>query len=703
MVRRGRDRVVGLELDHRPGDEAHRGDRPLRELELRDQALRDALAGLVAGEQVVAERLDHVVERDTRVRDRAAAEQHGEAPHEAAHRADLAPGVLRGRRAEPRAEQLVRAVDQVDLHDRDTTRYNHAMESPLAADAVAGITDLPLRGVVADHWEYLMRWAPTYATTLGDHRYDDRLAPRDAAAYEAIAAQRGALIARLAAIEPAALDGTDRVTHALLRDRLVAEQGFDACKFHEWSVDSGGFSLLGELSYLVESHTVRAPDDAQHLLARLRQAATLIDDTIGNWARGLADGRVASAEKVRRAIDQIDAELAKPVEGWAMTRPAWATASAPDPWPAGARAGLLGELREVVANGVLPALVRQRDFLRDLVIPRARTGREGLAGLPDGEAAYRAAILFHVGLPLAPDELHALGRHEIARTDRELAELGARVLGTADLASTITRLRTDRALYFATGPELLAAAQDALDRAKAAMPGFFSVLPRTDCVMREIPAYEAPYTTIAYYRQPHYDGSKAGEYFVNTYRPETRPRFELEALTWHESIPGHHLQIAIAQELGALPAFRKLDGSTVYVEGWALYTEWLAEEMGLYSSDLDRVGRVSYDAWRASRLVVDTGLHALGWTRAEAEAYMREHTALTELNISNEVDRYIGWPGQALAYKVGQLEIVKLRAEAEAALGARFHLPAFHAVVLGAGAVTLPVLGALVAEWVASR
>jgi uncharacterized protein (DUF885 family) len=219
--------------------------------------------------------------------------------------------------------------------------------------------------------------------------------------------------------------------------------------------------------------------------------------------------------------------------------------------------------------------------------------------------------------------------------------------------------------------------------------------------MAEIPAYAAPYSTIAYYQQPHYDGSKPGEYFVNTYQPETRPRFELEALTWHESIPGHHLQIAIAQELGALPLFRKLDGSTAFVEGWALYTERLAEEMGLYTADLDRIGQLSYDAWRGSRLVVDTGIHALGWTRAQAEAFMREHTALTDINISNEVDRYIGWPGQALAYKVGQLEIIKLRHEAEAALGARFDLKGFHAVVLGAGAVTLPVLDDRVRAWIA--
>ena len=575
--------------------------------------------------------------------------------------------------------------------------------SPLAADAVAGITDPELRGVVADHWEHMMRWAPTWATTLGDHRYDDRLAPRDEASIEASARERDALLARLVAIDAARLGEVDRVTLALLRGRLEAEHGMDICKLHEWLVDSGGGSLFGELSYLVESHTVTTPHDAANLIARLGQGEKAIDDTIANLSIGLAAGRVSSAEKVRRAVEQLDIELRKPVATWSMATPAWATAPSPDPWPAGERERQVAALREVVTGKVAPAVTRLRDFLRDRVQPKARVEKEGLAGLPGGDACYRASIMTHVGLPKTPEELHALGLAEIARTDREIAALGQRVLGTPTLAATIARLRDDRSLYFETREQILDAAQHALDRAKAAVPRYFSVLPKTDCVMREIPSYEAPYSTIAYYRQPHYDGTKPGEYFVNTFKPETRPRFELEALTWHESVPGHHLQIAIAQELGALPAFRKLDGSTAFVEGWALYTERLADEMGLYTADVDRIGKLSYDAWRASRLVVDTGLHAMGWSRAQAEAFMREHTALTEVNISNEVDRYIGWPGQALAYKVGQLEIVKLRAEAEAQLGAAFDLPGFHAVVLGAGAVTLPVLDTRVHAWIASH
>lgn len=549
-----------------------------------------------------------------------------------------------------------------------------------------------------------MQWAPTYATTLGDHRYDDRLAPRDASSIEHMVTQRRALLASLAAIDVARLDASDRVTHALLSDRLESELGIDVCKLHEWAIDSGGGSLFGELSYLVEMHTVKEPGDAENVVSRMSQGDTAIDATIANLSRGLAAGRVASAEKVRRAIDQLEVELGKPAETWAMAQPAWATVPADltDTWPAGERARLVGELQAVVTSKIYPAVLRLRTFLRDRILPVARSGKEGLAGLPDGDVCYRASILYHVGLPMRPDELHAIGRAEIEKTDREIAALGKQLFGTPDLASTIAKLRGDRGLYFNTREEILAFAQDALDRAKAAQARFFSLLPRTDCVMREIPSYEAPYTTIAYYRQPHYDGSKPGEYFVNTYKPETRPRFELEALTWHESIPGHHLQIALAQELGDMPAFRKLEGSTAFVEGWALYTERLAEEMGLYTSDLDRLGQLSYDAWRGSRLVVDTGLHAMGWTRAEAEAYMREHTALTEVNISNEVDRYIGWPGQALAYKIGQLEIGKLRAEAERRLGEAFDLKAFHAVVLGAGAVTLPVLAERVRAHIAA-
>jgi uncharacterized protein (DUF885 family) len=581
--------------------------------------------------------------------------------------------------------------------------HDDVPQSPLAAEAVAGVTDPTLRKLLADHWEWMMKWSPVWATTLGDHRFDDQLARVDGASVERYQTERRALFDRARAVDVARLDAADLVTQKLFVAQLEGDVGKDVCRFHEWQVQAGGSSLVGEISYVAEAHKVDTVRDGENLVARMRMAAQQIDDTIANLRVGLAAGRVAPAETVRRAITQLDTELAKPVGEWAITKPAREPSDAAKAWAEADRTVFASALGGVAEQEIKPALVRLRAMYADEILPKAREPKEGLVGLPDGAACYAAAIRDHLGMVRTAQELHDLGLREIARTDAEIAGLGAKALGAADLAKTIERLRTDKALYFANGEEIVAAAQRSLDRAKAAMVSAFGVLPKADCVVSIIPDYEAPYTTIAYYRQPHYDGSKPGEYFVNTYQPQTRPKFDFEALSWHEAIPGHHLQIAIAQELGALPAFRKFTGSTAYVEGWALYTERLADEMGLYSSDLDRLGMASYDAWRASRLVVDTGIHALGWTRKEAEAFMLAHTALSPENISNEVDRYIGWPGQALAYKVGQLEIFALRREAEAALGARFRLPAFHDVVLAGGAVTLPVLADAVRAWVAGQ
>ncbi len=570
--------------------------------------------------------------------------------------------------------------------------------SPLAEDAVRGVRDKRLRAMLADHWEWLMSWSPTWATTLGDHRFDDKLAPRDLASVYRYHQERRDLLMRAGGLQLSELDERDQATWMILIAALHAAGAPEVCGQHFWAVSSRG-GLLDEISYLVELHPMGAPADGDNLLARLRAAVAWIDDAIANLTMGIRLGRVAAKEPVRRALVQLDAELAKPPDAWALTAPARAELPT---WPADARARFAAALVEAVDGALRPAFTRYRDFLAREIEPIGRTGAaEGLGGLPDGVAGYRSWIFAHVGTGQSPEELHQLGLDEIAKSDRAIAELGATLFGAPDLATTIARLREDRALYFADREQLLGAAETGLARAKAALPRWFGRLPVADCLVRETPAHEAPFTTIAYYREPHYDGSKPGEYFVNTYKPEVRPRFELEALTFHESIPGHHLQIAIAQELTELPLYRKLTGSTAYIEGWALYTERLADEMGLYSGDLDRLGMHSYDAWRASRLVVDTGLHALGWTRAQAEQYMLEHTALTPENISNEVDRYITDPGQALAYKIGQLKMFEMRQTAEERLGERFDLRAFHDTVLGAGAVTLPVLELVVRYWMA--
>ncbi|MEI7745738.1 MAG: DUF885 domain-containing protein, partial [Chloroflexota bacterium] len=312
---------------------------------------------------------------------------------------------------------------------------------------------------------------------------------------------------------------------------------------------------------------------------------------------------------------------------------------------------------------------------------------------------YRELIRVHTSLDLTPDELHQTGLAEIDRIDAELRDLTARTIGARSLPEALVALRADPALHFSSREEVRAKAASSLTRAAEAIPAWFGRLPQAPCEVVVIGPHEEEHTTIAYYRNPAPDGSRPGQYYINTSHPETRPRYEAEALAYHESIPGHHLQIAIAQELPMTAEFRRHLGPTAFFEGWGLYTERLSDEMGLYSGDLDRIGVLSFDAWRASRLVVDTGMHALGWTRRQAIDFMLEHSVLALNNIVNEVDRYLAMPGQALAYKAGQLEILRLRRAARERLGPAFDIRGFHDAVLGSGAIPLAALGEVVAAW----
>ena len=581
--------------------------------------------------------------------------------------------------------------------------------SPLSADAVRGVSDEGLRALLRDQWDWLMESSPVWATTLGDHRFDDRLADNSAAAIAGERARTRDFLARARKLPRATMNRTDQITLDLFTGQLEERIAVEVCEMHQWLV-SVRDNPVAELNILPEQHIVKTPGDAANLVARYRQIPRYVDVQIGHLRDGAGKGLVADAESVRRTIDLLDGQLAARVDSWALVRPALAPRPA---WSAADRDRFAREVREVIGGEVKPAFQRYRKLLADEILPHARgADKAGVGHLPNGKACYAARTLAETSMALDPEELHRTGLAEIARINGEMVALGGTLFarrlerkagGAIAMADVVRILREDRSLYYKTAEEVVAGAQAALDAAKSRIPDFFGRLPRADCVVARIPDYEAPFTTIAYYREAHVDGSKPGEYFINTFKPEVRPRFEMPVLSFHESIPGHHLQIAISQELRDLPAFRRFLGSTAFVEGWALYTERLADEMGLYAGDLDRMGMLSYDAWRASRLVVDTGIHLKGWTRAQAEEYMRDHTALTLENIKNEVDRYIGWPAQALAYKVGQLEIIRLRREAEAALGPRFDIKSFHDTVLASGAVTLPVLRDNVAAWIASR
>ncbi len=572
-----------------------------------------------------------------------------------------------------------------------------APEIVLNASAVAGVQDPTLRRLLHEHWEHTMSRAPVWATTLGDRRFDDSLGdPSGEAVADAERVTRG-LRARAAAIDRAALSPADALTLALFEQRLDAALEQAVCAYWKWSI-SPRFNAFVDLSTLPEDHPVLAPEHGDSLLARYRAIPAYVDAEIANLREGLRTGFVSNAHSVALVVQQLDAALAEPVETWTLLEPDVRPGAYADP---AAIEALRAALRVEVEARIAPAFARYRDALRDEVLPAGRpAGAEGVAALPDGEACYAAVVRGYTTTSRTPDEIHAIGLAEIESINAELAALGERLFGTRDRAAIYARLRTDPALYFTSADEVEAAANHAVAKARAAMPRAFGRLPGAEVVVRPIPPHEAPYTTIAYYRQPSPDGARPGEYFVNTYAPETRPRYEAEVLAYHEAIPGHHLQIAIARELPEVPAFRKYGGFTAFVEGWGLYAERLADELGLYTDDLSRAGMLSFDLWRAGRLVVDTGLHAKGWTRQEAVDFLLANTPQAENNIVNEVDRYVTWPGQALAYKTGQLAIRDARARAEVALGDDFELSAFHDLVLGAGALPLSVMDARIDAWI---
>jgi uncharacterized protein (DUF885 family) len=539
----------------------------------------------------------------------------------------------------------------------------------------------PLATLAADFWEAWLERHPTAATALGDRRYDDRLEDDSP---EAVATWRAALDgfdARLTGIPPA--DG-EEVTHAALAEALWISRAFVEADLEAFNVDPMNgphTSLLNIPDY----QRIRNDDEARALLVRWGAMPASLDQAAANLRRGAAEGRLGVRALVDKVVEAIGDLLERPDTDWPLAR------------PAEDRPEIRDELIGVIGQEIRPAFERYRGILVDEIAPRARPDdRPGLLHVPGGGEAYRKLARAHTSLETPPEEVHRIGLAEIERIDGEFVELGRRLLGTDDLESTLQALRDDPTLRFETRDEIYETAVRSLERANAAVPAWFGRLPKAGCEVVRMPAHEEKHSTIAYYRDPAADGSRPGQYFVNTYAPDTRPRYEAETLAFHESVPGHHLQLAIMQELDHLPAFRRFLGSTAYIEGWGLYTERLSEEMGLLSGEMDRFGVLSFDAWRACRLVLDTGIHALGWTRQQAIDFMGEHTALGVNNITNEVDRYIAYAGQALAYKLGQLEILRLRAEAQQRLGDRFEIHHFHDAVLGEGALPLPVLRQIV-------
>ena len=542
-------------------------------------------------------------------------------------------------------------------------------------------------------WDAVLAEDPLNATALGFHEYDALLPDNGPAAADTAERRLRELRAETEAVPVEQLSREDRVTRSALLAFLDTELAMQLPQHADWNVDP----MAGPVMVLAGAGERQPVADAAQradLLRRWREMAPYLDRYGAGLRRALAAGRVAPAVLVRQVIAQIDGVLgASPAASPLLEL----TQAHQADWSDRERDSCRAELAAIVAEEVLPAFVRLRGLLEDEVLPRARPDdRAGLGALPGGAELYARAIRGFSTLDLTAEQVHEIGLAEVARTDAELTESGRRVLGSDGLADTLGRLLAGDGTRFRDREELLAVARDAVERAEAVAPKWFGLRNDEPCLVRAAPPQEEQNAPFAYYWPPAADGSRPGIFYVNTSAPQTRARFDVVVDACHEAVPGHHLQIAVARRLTGLPAFRRLGLPPAYQEGWGLYAEQAGEEMGLYRTDLDRLGRRAKDALRSCRLVVDTGLHALGWSRQEAIDYLTAHTAFPAELAAREVDRYLAWPGQALSYKVGQLEILALREEARRRQGPGFDIRRFHDVVLGSGALPLVTLRELV-------
>jgi uncharacterized protein (DUF885 family) len=544
-------------------------------------------------------------------------------------------------------------------------------------------------------WDYAMRENPVRASLLGDRRFNDRWPEVSLPAEERRQAHRRALVAEISQIDRNALAPTDRVSYDLFLRQVEERIARHPFRLYLMPLDMrSGVHTSHELT---ETLRFREEKDYRDWVARLRAFPAYVNGTIALMREGTA----ARVMQPRLIVDRVIGQLDKQLTDDPTRSPYYAPFRAPSANGAAAAAiaGIATEAQQAIRADVTPALRRLRTFLADEYTPKAFE-QVGIWQIPRGDEAYVALTREFTTTSMTPREVHEVGLAEVKRIRGQMEQVMRQVGFTGTLKEFFQTLRTDPRFYHKSPEALLAAYRATAKRIDPTLVKLFGRLPRAPYGVEPIPDITAPDTTTAYYNQPAADGSRAGTYYVNLYKPETRPTWEMMALSLHEAVPGHHLQIALAQELD-LPKFRRYAGYTAFVEGWALYAESLGEEVGLYDDPYSKFGQLTYEMWRAVRLVVDTGMHQMRWSRQQAIDYFLDNAAKTELDVTNEIDRYIGWPGQALAYKVGELKIKELRKKAERARADRFDVRAFHDVVLREGAVTLDVLEMQVAEWLA--
>jgi uncharacterized protein (DUF885 family) len=566
-----------------------------------------------------------------------------------------------------------------------------------------------LRAQLDEDWKYWMTQYPETATAVGYPGQNARWTDYSQGAIDARAAYLKNSVQRIVAIDRGGLNAQDQITYDLYRD--LVETAAKGLEFHNDAMPIRGViphnlrmpvNQLEGVQQDVPSALAQMPtasrEDYENIIARLQTAGLLVDQTIALMEQGMASGFMPPRVTLRDLPAQVQAQIfADPRQSPMLD----AFKTWPSSIPEADRAPLAARAADAYRQSVAPAFERLHAFITDKYLP---AGREttGVNALPGGDAMYAYNVRWHTTTAKTPQEIHQIGLAEVKRIRAEMDAVMKSTGFTGSYDAFRQFLRTDPRFFFTDAASLLSAYRDIAKRADPALAPLFGRLPQTPYGVKAVPDATAPSQTTAYYNPGSFAAGRSAMMFANTYKLESRPRWEMEALTLHESVPGHHVQISLAQEREGLPDFRRNSSYTAFVEGWALYAESLGDEMGFYTDPYSKFGRLTYEMWRAVRLVVDTGLHSMGWTRDQAIEFFRTNAAKADQDIIVEVDRYIVWPGQALGYKMGQLKIRELRTGAEQKLGARFNIRQFHDVVLSQGAVPLDVLERQVAAWTAN-
>ncbi|MFL2501340.1 MAG: DUF885 domain-containing protein [Luminiphilus sp.] len=566
----------------------------------------------------------------------------------------------------------------------------------LATAPATFASEQSLEGVIEDHWQWVLQQYPERRLEYGDRSGNGQWTDNSLAAFQQRYQDEGAFVARLEQIEPATLGHDARINRNILMRQLRESRRRFEDGLHLIALDmrSGPQHWHSMIDYL----PMETEQDYLDWLSRL----CALPDQLANYQGLLQKGIASNRTQAQIVMARVPAQIQSLLEGSATDSPFYKAFTAlPPHFEPDQRGQLQAAATRIIETELNPAFQELLSFLEESYLPAARA--PGIGSLPGGKQVYSHLVQRFTTTDMTPDEIHEIGLREVERIRRDMEAVIAEVGFQGDMAAFNTFLRTDPQFYYDSPEALLEGYQAVSKRLDPGLVKLFGKLPRAPYGVRAIPDEEAPDTTTAYYMRPAIDGSRPGWYYVNLHRPEVRPKFEMEVLSVHESVPGHHLQISLAQELTGLPEFRRNGGFTAFIEGWGLYSERLGYDMGLYTDPYSRYGQLIYDMWRAVRLVVDTGIHYFGWERQRAIDYFLANAAKSETDIINEIDRYIGWPGQALAYKIGQLKMLELRREAETALGDAFDIRDFHDELLGAGALPLDVLENRMDTWLASK